>query len=292
MLIIIILSIPYVQTTIAKKVTTKLNEEFGTDIYISRLGLNWKGEVDIREVYIADHHQDTLIFAKSLQTNILSIKNLIEGELNFGFIDLNQAKFYLKTYEGEENDNIIIFAEKFNSDKPQKSDAKFELFANNVSFKDSKVKIIDEGFEDSEIFNLNEINIKAKKLLIRGPTVFTDIKKLSLKARRGFVIKDLIADFSYTTTDLKLEKLNFKTEGSSINGDILLSYDEIVGMSDFENSVSISAGFENSQISTNDLNAFYNEFAKSQFIDLTGVLMEHLIILLLQRLRLIVKELN
>ena len=271
MLIIIILSIPYVQTTIAKKVTTKLNEEFGTDIYISRLGLNWKGEVDIREVYIADHHQDTLIFAKSLQTNILSIKNLIEGELNFGFINLNQAKFYLKTYEGEENDNISIFAEKFNSDKPQKSDAKFELFANNVSFKDSKVKIIDEGFEDSEIFNLNEINIKAKKLLIRGPTVFTDIKKLSLKARRGFVIKDLIADFSYTTTDLKLEKLNLKTEGSSINGDILLSYDEIVGMSDFENSVSISAGFEKSQISTNDLNAFYNEFAKSQFIDLTGV---------------------
>ena len=156
--------------------TTKLNEEFGTDIYISRLGLNWKGEVDIREVYIADHHKDTMIFAKSLQTNILSIKNLIDGELNFGHVDLNQAKFYLKTYKGEGNDNISIFAEKFNSDEPLQSEKEFELYANNISFTDTKVKIIDEDIVIPEIFNLNEINLKAKKLLIKGPNVFTDIK--------------------------------------------------------------------------------------------------------------------
>ena len=32
------------------------------DINISRLGLNWKGELDIRDVYIEDHHSDTLIY--------------------------------------------------------------------------------------------------------------------------------------------------------------------------------------------------------------------------------------
>ena len=86
-LIIITLSIPSIQTFIANKVTKKVNEDFGTEIHIDRLGLNWKGEVDIREIYIEDHHGDTLIYAKALQTNILSIKNLVEGDLIMLTID-------------------------------------------------------------------------------------------------------------------------------------------------------------------------------------------------------------
>ena len=73
-LLVIILSIPAVQTKIGKKVTDELNETYGTDINIERLGLNWKGEIDIRNVFIRDHHQDTLIYTEILQTNLLSIK--------------------------------------------------------------------------------------------------------------------------------------------------------------------------------------------------------------------------
>ena len=113
--IIITLSISTVQTYIAKKVTTKLNENFGANINISRLGLNWKGEVDIREVYIEDHHNDTLIYVKILKTNILGLKKIVESDLIFGFIELNKAKFYLKTYKGEAHNNITIFADKFKS---------------------------------------------------------------------------------------------------------------------------------------------------------------------------------
>ncbi|MBT3588293.1 MAG: hypothetical protein HN507_06535, partial [Flavobacteriaceae bacterium] len=114
-LIIITLSLPVVQTYIAKKVTTKLNKNFDTSINISRLGLNWKGEIDIKDVYIEDHHSDTLIYVKTLNTDLLSLKNLVEGDLYFGFIELNKAKFYIKTYKDEKSDNVSIFANKFNS---------------------------------------------------------------------------------------------------------------------------------------------------------------------------------
>ena len=114
----IILSIPAVQTRIAKKVTDNLNETYGTDITIERLGLNWKGEVDIREVYIADHHKDTLIYAKQLQTNILSLPNILNGKLEFGEIALINSKLYVKTYLGETDDNLYIFTEKFNTGPP------------------------------------------------------------------------------------------------------------------------------------------------------------------------------
>ena len=135
MLLIIIFSIPAVQTWAAKKVTDNLNETYGTSIHIKRLGLNWKGEVDIREVYIADHHNDTLIYSKELLTNILNFRSLIKGDLGFGKIALNEAKLYIKTYKGENEPNITVFADKF--DSGAESESPFSLFGNNVSLKNS-----------------------------------------------------------------------------------------------------------------------------------------------------------
>ena len=94
-----VLSTSVVQTYIANKVTQKINEKFGTSIHIDRLGLNWKGEIDIRDLYIEDHHQDTLIYSKKLVTNLLSVTHLANGKLDFGFIELHGPKFYLKTYQ-------------------------------------------------------------------------------------------------------------------------------------------------------------------------------------------------
>ena len=105
-----VLSTSVVQTYIANKVTQKINEKFGTSIHIDRLGLNWKGEIDIRDLYIEDHHQDTLIYSKKLVTNLLSVTHLANGKLDFGFIELHGPKFYLKTYQNERLDNISIFA--------------------------------------------------------------------------------------------------------------------------------------------------------------------------------------
>ncbi len=266
--IIITLSIPTVQTYIAKKVTTKLNEEFGTNININRLGLNWKGEVDIREVYIEDHHQDTLIYSKSLKTNLLSIKNLIDGTLEFGFIELNKPKFYLKTYKGEDNDNVSIFADKFNSGKPSNGKP-FELKAQIIELSDGKVKIIDENLNSPEIFNLSKVNINSNNFSIEGPNVKTNIKQLSLKAKKGFEIKNLEGIFSYSLTSLQLKQLNLRTGGSLIKGDIIMNYAE-GEISDFVNKVDLDVLFEETKISTNDLNAFYNEFGKNQTINING----------------------
>ena len=263
-LIIITLSLPIVQTYIAKKVTTKLNENFDTNINISRLGLNWKGEVDIKEIYIEDHHNDTLIYVKSLNTNILSVKNIVKGDLNFGFIELNKAKFYLKTYKGEEHNNITIFADKFKSDAPKNGNV-LELKATNIKFSGSNVKITDENLEKSTIFNLSNITIGSENLSIVGPNVKTDIKQLSLVSQRGFEIKNLTGNFSYSLSSIALKKLKLITDDSRINGDIIMNYKE-GELSDFANKVNLDVHFNEAKFSTNDLNTFYNEFGINQHI--------------------------
>ncbi|MBK5212857.1 MAG: translocation/assembly module TamB domain-containing protein [Flavobacteriaceae bacterium] len=262
-LIVIIFSIPSVQTWAAKKVTTKLNETYGTDINIKRLGLNWKGEVDIREVYIADHHQDTLIYSKEVQTNIISFQNLIKGKLGFGNIALDHAKFYVKTYKDEETDNLSIFAKKFDTGKP--STSPFSLFSNDVTLTNSRVKITDENLENPDIFILNNVNIVADNFKINGPEVKANIKELSLVATRGITIKNLQADFSYTETNITLKDMNLETTESKIIGDVDLDHSKN-GMADFVNEVVITANLKDSKVATNDLNAFYNEFGPDQLI--------------------------
>ena len=262
-LTVIIFSIPSVQTWVAKKVTTNLNETYGTDINIKRLGLNWKGEVDIREVFIADHHHDTLIYSKEVQTNIISFQDLIQGQLGFGDISLDYAKLYIKTYKDEENDNLSIFAKKFDTGKP--STSPFSLYSNYVALTNSKVKMTDENLENPEVFVLDNVNVVANNFRIDDSDVRANIKNLSLVSSWGISVKDMQADFSYTETNISLKDLDLETTESKVVGEVDLDYSK-KGMSDFVNNVIITANLTNSKIATNDLNSFYNEFGPDQLI--------------------------
>jgi hypothetical protein len=273
-LVIIILSIPSVQTSVAKKVTSSLNETYGTDINIERLGLNWKGEVDVREVYIADHHQDTLIYTQQLQTNIISFSNLIKGDLGFGSIDLDQAKFYLKTYKGEEEPNITQFAKKF--DTGQSSGTVFSMFSNDVVITNGTVKIIDENLDTPELFHLTNVNIIADNLQINGPEVDVDVQELSLDAQRGFHVKNLRTTFSYTPEAIAIRNMTLETRKSILKGEVIMTPLVEGGYSNFEDEVNFDIELNNSEIATDDLNAFYDEFGNRLMIaidaSMTGTL--------------------
>ncbi|RDK85282.1 translocation/assembly module TamB domain-containing protein [Marinirhabdus gelatinilytica] len=266
--IVIVFSIPSVQTYVAKKVTTNLNETYGTDININRLGLNWRGEVDIRGVLINDHHADTLIYAKELQTNILSFSNLIGGDLGFGNIDLNRAKLYVTTYKGEETDNLYIFSEKFNT-QPKQEVKPFSMFSNDLSLTESTVRIVDQNLDNPSILHLRNVNIVADDFKITGPDVSANVTELSLDAERGFSIKSAQAGFSYTSEAMLLEALDLRTEKSIIKGNLSFKYGE-KGLGDFVDGVTIDATFDGTELATNDINAWYNEFGEDQIINVDG----------------------
>ena len=233
------------------------------------MGLNWKGQLDVRDIYIEDHHQDTLIYSKRLVTNILSINNLVQGNLDFGTIKIYDPKFYLKTYQDEQNDNISIFANNFVSKTPKKGNI-FQLDVNAVNLNNGKVKIINENLNTSEIFNLSNIFIVTNDLVIKGSTVNIAVKKLSLLAKRGFEIKNLESDFSYSPNSIKLNSLKLETkEKSTLNGDFLFNYKR-GQISDFLNKATLDFKFIETEINTNDLNTFYNEFGNNQMITLNG----------------------
>ena len=76
----LILSIPAVQTSLGRKVTKRVNRNLGTNISIEKVGLQFNGDVELKNIYIEDHKNDTLINIVELNTSILSFKKFYDND--------------------------------------------------------------------------------------------------------------------------------------------------------------------------------------------------------------------
>jgi hypothetical protein len=266
-LLVIFLSLPSVQTKLAVKLTDHLQTVYDAEISIDRIGLNWLGKIDARGVHIKDHHQDTLIYSKQVQTNILSFSNAIKGDVSLGYIKLTDAKLFVKTYKDELKDNMYTFVNSFNSGTKRSSI--FKLFGDDVVIENSHIKITDENLSSPLLFDLKKVHAVAKEFRIIGPEFFANVQSISLSATRGFEIEALKTQFSYTPKEMILKDMKLQTAQSMLLGDLVMNY-ETNGFSDFENTVVFRGDFLESKIATNDLNGFYNEFGTNQILDFKG----------------------
>ncbi|WP_339610518.1 hypothetical protein [uncultured Planktosalinus sp.] len=262
---------PKVQTLVAKQVTNSVNNTYGTDINIEKIGINSKGEVVVDGVYIADHHKDTLIYVHSVRTTILSFRNLLKTNLNFGDLTLTDAKLYVKTHKGEEKDNLSIFSKKFAPKVPLEDPEPFILEASTLQLENTLIKITDENLENPDVLIMDAVNLSTGHFEILDINVFADIKHLQFLYNNEIKVEGLSADFKYTEDLIQLNQLDLKTSESNVEADVILYFDES-GFSDFTNNVVFEADFKNASVATNDLNYFYDEFGKNQRIDFSGKL--------------------
>ena len=274
-ILVLILSIPPVQTALGKYVTNKVNDDFGTNINIGKVGLQFNGDVELKEIYVEDYKKDTLISIKELNTSILNYRNLSNGKLNFGDIDIMDLVFNIKTYKGEEDTNLDIFVARFDEDNPSTEKSGFLLSSSDVSIYDSTFRLLDENRETFKVLEFNDLNINATNFVIDGSDVRTRINTLAFKDSRGAHIQNLMSDFEYTLSYMNFENLSIKTEKSTLKGQLRFDYNR-EDFKDFEDKVKVTADFNDSEVALNDLNTFYNEFGVDQKaklnVNLTGTL--------------------
>ncbi|EGV44780.1 translocation/assembly module TamB [Bizionia argentinensis JUB59] len=259
----LLLSIPIVQTGIAKHVTNRLNSEFKTNINIERIGLQINGDVELKGVLIRDFKKDTLISAQELNTSILSFKNLYNGKLVFGDIDLETVIFNLVTYKGETDTNLDVFVARFDSDLKDDKESTFFMSSSDVTIRQGIFKMINENNETPKILEFTNIYTNATNLVINGPNVSARINTLAFDDSRGLKMKNLVTNFSYTKEQISLENLDIKTESSVLKGDVKFKYNR-EDLQFFTDKVQVDAHFTEADIALNELNTFYDEFGINQ----------------------------
>lgn len=271
----LILSIPAVQTSLGKYVTKRINDDYGTNINIGKVGLQFNGDVELKEIYIEDYKKDTLIAINELNTSILNYGNIIDGTLNFGDIDIMNLTFNVKTYKGERDTNLDVFVAKLSEDNPETTKSTFLLSSSDVSIYDGTFRLIDENRETPKVLEFYDLNINSTNFVIAGSDVNMRVNTLNFKDSRGAYVKNMVTDFEYTVEHMTFDNLSIKTEKSNLLGNVRFDYNR-EDLKDFEDKVKLTANFKNSEVYLNDLNTFFNEFGENQVakldVNFTGTL--------------------
>ena len=267
----LILSIPAVQTRLGQYATKSLNEEFGTNINIERLSLSlFSLNTGLKGIYVEDYKKDTLAYIQKLSTSILNLRNMANGKMEFGDIDVNGLIFYLKTYEGENQTNLDVFVDKLDDGQPRKPGTPpFFMASDEIQISEGTFKLIDENLETQETLNFSNIEIMASDFQILGPEVSLKINDLSLDSKRGIRLEQLSTDFKYTKQQMRFDSLQVKTKQSHLQGNLVFDYNR-EDFSEFLDKVNVTANFIESEVALNDINTFYNEFGSNKMVSFSS----------------------
>lgn len=267
-LLLIIFSIPSVQTRVGQGVTSKLNTKYGTDINLERIGLKWNGDVLIKGTLIKDHKFDTLIYAKSLATSIFSVRNILKGTLELGTIDIDGANFYLKKYEGDVTDNLSIFSKKFVSSTTSTAQD-FILSSDEIKISNGHFTYENRELDAPRILDYQNLETTWTNFYLKNNTVDAQVLNVHFDAVRGYHINALEGIFHYDPDLISIQDFSLFTGESEVVGSIALDTSD-GGLEDFINLVEIDASFVKASISTNDIKPFYDGLASNIILNLTG----------------------
>ncbi len=265
MILVLLFSIPSIQTRVGKYATIELNKAYNTNINIDKVGLKFNGDVELKSVLIRDFNNDTLIKASEIASSIINFKNLSEGILNFGDITLNETVFNIITYKGKTETNLDVFVARFDSEHPRKKKSKFIMSSSDVTITNGIFRLINENKETPKVLEFNHLNINATNFLINGSAVSMRVNTLNFRDSRGLEMKNLTTNFSYTTSEMDFGNLDIKTKNSSLKGELRFNYKR-EDLKHFVDKVNVVANFKDMDVSFDELNVFYNEFGANQSI--------------------------
>ena len=259
-LLSVLFSFSGVQTALARILTDRINAKFGTSIAIEKVDLSSLRNVKLRSVLIRDHHQDTLFYVGSLETAVYNYRNILKSELDFGDILLDDGKFLLKTYAGEEPSNLSVFVEKFRSGEEEKENV-FKMYSSSITARNVDFTLVNENKKSDPIVYYHDIYGIFDDFQIEGSRVSANIHGVQTTEDHGVAITDFQTRFQYTDTLMEFKETALHTENSSLYADIVFDYEE-GDLSDFTNKVWIRADFKKSDIVLSDLQKLYGEFGR------------------------------
>lgn len=260
------LSIPAIQTRLGSYATGKINNTYGTDIKIEKVGLQFNGDVELKTILIKDHFEATMISVSELNTSILSFSKIANNEFEFGDIDLHNLFFHIKTYEGEDDTSFDIFVDKLDRQNPIEKANKFLLSSVSLNIYNSSFRITNKNKKTPEVLDFKDLDILASDFLISESNINTKIKQLSFKDSRGVVLKNLQTEFSYTPSQMLFSDLQIETLASLVKGQLQLDYQR-KDLKSFSEKVQVSGFFVNSNLDLDEFSLLYDEFGANQKVE-------------------------
>jgi hypothetical protein len=220
------------QTSVAKIGASFLSEDIGLDISIKKVSIDIFHNVNLHELLIKDHKNDTMIYLDKLKVDV-AYSSLFHKQLIIKKILLENPKIYAVRHKGDKQFNYEKLIEYFSSADTLKSKdtTKFDLQLKEIELQNAHLIYKDEKYNTqiSEQMNFDYLNLHQTNLILtnirqKKDTFYFQIKNFSAKEQCGFRLKKMRANVRTTPQSLYFKDLLFYTNKSVLAGDILLAF--------------------------------------------------------------------
>ena len=275
LLVALLFEIPAAQNFVAREATEIISRKLGTRISIDRVDIGLFYRVSLDGFYVEDFQRDTLLYAGRLDTRIKSL-GLFGGGLVFSRAELSDARFCLReTPDGEMNIKQVV--DKLSKKDKARAEGKFRLEierleTDGLDFCMERLEHRNPSYGvDFADMHLIDIRAELKNFTIDGPVIHTDIGRLAMRERSGFVVEDLAGCLCIANGCIDIREGHIRTAKSNIELPSL----SLIGLDwalykNFVEEVDITAQVVNTTLSSDDI-AYFSPKMKDWHLTLTDV---------------------
>lgn len=275
LLVALLFEIPAVKNFVAREATEIISRKLGTRISIDRVDIGLFYRVSLDGFYVEDFQRDTLLYAGRLDARIKSL-GLFGGGLVFSRAELSDARFCLReTPDGEMNIKQVV--DKLSKKDKARAEGKFRLEierleTDGLDFCMERLEHRNPSYGvDFADMHLIDIRAELKNFTIDGPVIHTDIGRLAMRERSGFVVEDLAGCLCIANGCIDIREGHIRTAKSNIELPSL----SLIGLDwalykNFVEEVDITAQVVNTTLSSDDI-AYFSPKMKDWHLTLTDV---------------------
>lgn len=276
-LLVAAIQIPYVQTRIIQKFTQVISEKTGFQSNIKRVNIKWFDTMVLDSITILDQQHQEMIWVENLAVDF-DLLSFIEGrEINLDEARVNNARVHLLKDTVKNELNMTAFIEAIR-DLTRKKDKNLNnpppIFRiNNIQLRNVTFNYFDVSKEritgqfDYHHFQLENIDADVENLRSVSDTFEINVSRLAgYEPSYDFTIHDFTGFYRLTDQSMAFQDFKLYAGNSTLQDSVVFNYENKSSLSYFNDSVTIAANIDKTQIHSKDLALFapylnqYNEF--------------------------------
>ena len=214
---LLFIRIPSVQTHLVNRFTVQINQNFETDIKVEGVSVGFDGSVNLNSFFIADHHSDTLFYAKKFKTDLYSLRQWVNGNLFFSTTQFENVFLKIIEYEGEENNSLFEFYNKFLVHGETENYTPVFIRIDDLNIIEGNLLIIDKK-NNQKLLHSEGLNLRAKDFYIINEGLDVSIKNLRFNSKEYGNINLFDTNLNYSPCKIDVNSFRLSSGKSEIAG--------------------------------------------------------------------------
>ena len=203
----------------ARQLTEEINQNFETEMKVEGVSVGFDGAVNLASFFIADHHADTLFYAKNFKTDLYSLRQWVNGNLFFSTTEFEDLLVKIVKYEGEKNNSFFQFTNKLLAHVQPKKDRPGLVRIDQLNIIDGQFIILDSS-DSQKPLQFQNIKLKAKDFFVVNQGLEVAISHLKLDSKDYGKLNFQDTNFYYDPCAININSLNLSNGDSQLEGDL------------------------------------------------------------------------